>query len=340
MRKRGRTRISDIAKRLGVSTATVSRALTGNGYVRDGLAARIQSAAVEMNYALPGTVTGQRVLLVSSQEAMLDFQRSQFTMYVLAGLQERANAQEIRVDTFTYQNSADLGTLREAAGAEDVIGVLLVTVDDQTLSATQGLSCPVVIVNGDDPGMRLSSVTPCNRSAAALGTSYLTGLGHRRIAFLSVPGRRTILRRFEGWRDALAGDFDPDLALDVEDWTAEAARKSIAAALGRGLDFTAVVAAGDILAAGAIAALQAAGKDVPGDVSVLGIDGLPQGQYLSPALTTVEIPMHAVGAMSLELLGETVRLRGAEIEFPARRIELACKLIRRASCAPAPTVPT
>ena len=86
MRHSGRTRISDIADRLGVSTATVSRALSGNGYVREPLAAQIRSAAVEMNYALPGQVMGQRVLLVSSQEAMIDFQRSQFTMYVLAGV--------------------------------------------------------------------------------------------------------------------------------------------------------------------------------------------------------------------------------------------------------------
>ena len=139
MRQSGRTRISDIATRLGVSTATVSRALTGNGYVREGLSAQIRAAAVEMGYALPGTVTGQRVLLVSSQDAMIDFQRSQFTMYVLAGLQERAAAQDIRVDAFTYQGAADLQVLRQEAEAEDVIGVLLVTVDDQALTAVHDL---------------------------------------------------------------------------------------------------------------------------------------------------------------------------------------------------------
>ncbi len=336
MRQSGRTRISDIATRLGVSTATVSRALTGNGYVREGLSAQIRAAAVEMGYALPGTVTGQRVLLVSSQDAMIDFQRSQFTMYVLAGLQERAAAQDIRVDAFTYQGAADLQVLRQEAEAEDVIGVLLVTVDDQALTAVHDLACPTIIVNGDDPQMLLSSVTPCNRSAAALATRHLIGLGHKRIAFLNRPGRRTILRRFEGWKDALGADFDPALAITVEDWTAEAAQRGVNDALDRGLDFTAIVAAGDILAAGAIAALQTRGMAVPGQVSVLGIDGLPQGQYLSPALSTVSIPMHAVGALSLELLCETVRLRKAGVALPARRIELACELIQRASCGPPP----
>lgn len=336
MRQNGRTRITDIARKLGVSTATVSRALTGNGYVREALAAKIRAAAVEMNYTLPGSVTGRRVLLVSSQEAMIDFQRSQFTMHVLAGLQERADAQDIRVDTQIYQGADDLQSLRETAGAEDVIGVLLVTVDDAILAFAHELPCPAVIVNGDDPGMRLSSVTPCNRSAAALATRHLIELGHRRIAFMNKPGRRTILRRFEGWKDALAEDFDPRLTIEVEDWTAEAARRSVTEALENGLEFTAIVAAGDILAAGAVAALQSAGWKVPGEISVLGIDGLPQGQYLSPALSTVKIPMHAVGALSLDLLCETVRLRSAGIDLPARRIELACELIRRASCGPCP----
>ena len=336
MRQSGRTRISDIATRLGVSTATVSRALTGNGYVREGLSAQIRAAAVEMGYALPGTVTGQRVLLVSSQDAMIDFQRSQFTMYVLAGVQERAEAQGIRIDSFTYQNADDLQALRAAAAAPDVLGVLLVTVDDGMLAKVYDLACPAVVVNGDDPQMRLSSVTPCNRSAAALATRHLAALGHRRIAFLYRPGRRTIQRRYEGWRDVLAGDFEPALILEAADWTAEAAQRSVSRALEQGLDFTAIVAAGDILAAGAISALVAAGRRVPQDVSVIGIDGLPQGQYLAPALTTVKIPMHAVGALSAELLAETVRLRKAGVALPSRRIELACELIERASCAPPP----
>lgn len=336
MRQSGRTRISDIAERLGVSTATVSRALSGNGYVREPLAAQIRSAAVEMNYALPGQITGQRVLLVSSQEAMIDFQRSQFTMYVLAGVQERAEAQDIRIDSFTYQSAGDLQALREATAAPDVLGILLVTVEDRMLAEIYDLPCPAVVVNGDDPQMRLSSVTPCNRSAAALATRYLAGLGHRRIAFLNRPGRRTIQRRYEGWRDVLAGDVEPSLILEVEDWTAEAAQRCVGRALAGGADFTAIVAAGDILAAGAIAALLAAGRRVPQDVSVIGIDGLPQGQYLAPALTTVKIPMHAVGALSLELLTESVRLRKAGVALPARRIELACELIERASCAAAP----
>lgn len=113
--------------------------------------------------------------------------------------------------------------LRVAAASEEVIGLLLVSVDDHVLDFVRGLNIPAVLVNGDDPEMCLSSVTPCNRSAATLASRHLMRLGHERIAFLSRPGRRTITRRLEGWRDALGPMAEGVLELDVEDWTAEAA---------------------------------------------------------------------------------------------------------------------
>lgn len=329
-----RTRISDIADRLGVSTATVSRALNATGYVREDLAARIRATAIGMNYALPQTETGRQALIVSSQEAMIDFKRNQFTMYVLEGVQTRAAARAITLDTHIYHADLGIADLRRAAAAPQVIGLLLVTVDDATLDLVRDLDIPAVLVNGDDPQMTVSSVTPCNRSAAALATRHLRQLGHRRILFLNRPGRRTIQRRLEGWRDAQGGDGDPALVIDIDDWTAEAAARGVTQVIACGPPFTAIVAAGDVLAAGAIAAVQGAGLSVPDDVSVVGIDGLPQGQYMLPALTSVRIPMQAVGALSLDLLMDTADQRRAQMSLPARRIELACELLHRATTAP------
>ncbi len=332
----GRTKISDIASRLGVSTATVSRALSGNGYVREHLASRIRAAAIEMNYAVSSTTAGQKVLIVSSQEAMIDFKRSQFTMYVLEGVRERAESRDIRIESYIYQPNQRFEDLYNAAQAPDLIGLLLVSVDDATLDYVRASDMPAVLVNGDDPEMQLSSVTPCNRSAASLATKHLINQGHRHILFLNRPGRRTIQRRFEGWRDAMAEYYNPDYVIDIDDWTAEAASQRITEVIDSNLSFSAIVAAGDILAVGAVSALQAKGYNVPKDVSVVGIDGLPQGQYMSPALTSVKIPMQTVGALSLDLLIETCRLTNADIEMPARRIELACELINRESVGPPP----
>lgn len=336
MASSGRTRISDIARKLGVSTATVSRALSGNGYVREPLQAQIRAAAIEMNYALPSMRRGHRVLVAASQAAMIDFKRSQFTTYVLEGLRARAEAQGIALSTHIFDGYDSLPALRAAADDPELIGLLLLTVEDAVVDFVTGFDLPVVLVNGDDPQMRISSVTPCNRSAATLATQHLMQMGHRRILFLTRPGRRTITRRQEGWRDALGDLYAPELMVEVEDWTAEAASDAMKRVLSSGLRFTGIVAAGDILAAGAILALRQADVDVPAAVSVIGIDGLPQGQYLQPALSAVEIPMQAVGAQALDLLIETQRLHSAGLALPARRIELACRLQPRDSTAPAP----
>ena len=329
-----RARISDIAEKLGVSTATVSRAISGKGYVREELAERIRAAARELGYAMPESLVGQRVMLVVSHEAMIDFERSQFTMYVLEGLKARAAERGIQIEHHAFRTAEGLANLADLARADDLIGMLFLTVDDASLETARALECPVVLVNSDDPEMRLSSVTPCNRSAAAMATRHLVDYGHERIAFLTKPGRRTIQRRLEGLRDVLFDLGNMPLVIEAEDWTVQAAHDAVANALAEGIDFTAIVAAGDILAAGALHALHESGRKVPEDVSVIGIDGLPQAAYLSPALTTVAIPMQDIGAFSLDLLCNTAELRGTNRAMPLSRIELACRLTERDSTGP------
>jgi len=326
-----RARIRDIAEHLGISTATVSRAISGKGYVREELGEKIRAAAIELNYGLPEDFAGKRVLLVVSHEAMIDFERSQFTMYVLEGLRRRASERGLVIDNHAIRSADELDGLAELARASDLLGILFLTVDDSILKPARSLECPVVLVNTDDPEMRLSSVTPCNRSAAAMAARHLTDLGHERIAFLTKPGRRTIQRRLEGVRDALGSRQDTMIVIEAEDWTVQAAQAAVAEALADDRQFTGIVAAGDILAAGALIALHAAGLRVPEDVSVIGIDGLPQGAYLAPALTTVSIPMQAIGAYSLDMLCNTAQLQGTSRNFPVSRIELACSLTKRNS---------
>lgn len=331
MIKKKRIRIADIAKAVGVSSATVSRALSGEGYVREDLASQIRIAAMDMNYQLPQNLVNQKVLLAASYDAMLDFHRNQFTTYVLQGLHRRAENLNIEIDIYTLHSDDLIEELKLKAASENYIGVLLLTVEDVLLDIGQHLSCPVVLINGDDPNMQLSSVSPCNRSAASVATSHLTQLGHKKIVFLTKSGRRTILRRQEGWQDVTAAQLDKNYIIEVDDWTAQSGQKAIEQVLRSDLEFTAIVAAADVLAVGAVLGLTAMGIAVPEEVSVIGIDGLPQGEYLSPPLTSVAIPMEAVGATALDLICERVKYAEANIEMPVKRIELACKLKVRGS---------
>lgn len=331
-----RVRLEEIARRCGVSVSTASRALTGAAGVREQVRAGIIEAARNLSYAIPTSVVGRKVMVAASSAAIIDNSRAQFTFHVLDGLNERARVLGVELATRPVASSQDeLALLREAEADPVVAGCLFLTLEDDMLPLTQGFSKPIVLINGDDPTMRHSSVTPCNRAAAQFAAGHLLELGHRRILFVLRRGRRTIQRRYEGWRDALiaagVGEVD-DLVVEVEDWLPDLAAKEVARRIEqRGLDFTAVLTAGDSLAYGAMMGLEQKRVSVPGDVSVVGMDDLPQSAFSSPPLSAMHIPMREMGSEALSLLLD--HLSGGPM-LP-RRVELACHLVVRQSTAPA-----
>ncbi len=326
-----RARLNDIAKRCGVSVSTVSRALSGEKGVSQELRQSVQEVARALRYAVPIEIGGSKVVLATSREAMVDYSRSQFTWYVLEGLKKRAEMMGIEI---IIEPIADTGIARivELERDASVSGVIFLTVDDpQILDAAAKFAKPVVLVNSDDPQMRLSSVLPCNRSAARLATDYLLQEGHRKIAFLMCPGRRTIEQRLDGWREAYMqhGMPAPDaLIIAVNDWLPELAEQAILERVRANRNaFSAVLCAGDSLAIGAIRGLLSLGYRVPDDYSVMGMDDLPFTEYMDPPLTTIHLPVNEMGSTALELLQEMI---SGNIALP-RRIELACALAERQS---------
>ncbi len=328
-----RIRLEDLAQSCGVSISTVSRALSGGSGVRPEIVERVQRAAADYAYLLPSSLSGQKIVVLASRAAMIDYARSQFTLNVMQGVEDRARVLRAQVVTRAVGTADDeRRVLDEASADPDTAGLLFLTLDDEEMLApTRGFPKPVVLLNGDDPLMQLSSVAPSNRAAGALATDHLIRLGHRRILFLMRRGRRTIERRLEGWRDRMqhAGCWDPALVVEVEDWLPDLAEAAVTQRLRQG-GFTAILAAGDVLAQGALQALAKAGVSVPGQVSVMGMDGLPQTAFLNPPLTAMQMPMAEIGGAAVELLRD---LRSG-LPLPARRIELACRLLPRESTGP------
>lgn len=329
MQKR-RVTMEDLARQCRVSVATVSRVLAGQPGVRPELRRRVREAAAALGYALPVAMAGRLAVLLASRSALIDATRSQFTLHVLKGMRERAAAlgMTLEIRPIDAHFAANFGAGEAAAGY-----LLLSPESDAQIDAAAAGERPVILVNADDPLMRLSSVAPCNRSAAALATERLIALGHRRILLLTRPGRRTIAQRREGWAERLAAQgLKADLVEEVGDWDPELAAAAIRARLDRnGLDFTAILATGDSLAIGAMLALSDRGVAVPGEVSVMGFDGLPQGELQSPPLSTIEIPMRSIGAAAIDLLRDVV----VNPQAPPRRVEIGCRILERGSTGPA-----
>lgn len=328
-----RVRLEDIAARCNTSLSTVSRALSGEKGVSQALRAQILEVARAVRYSPAVEMGGSRIVLAVSQVAMLDYHRYQFSWYVLQGLKERAKV--LGLDLVTHPLSGK-GTqaLTDLLNQDDIGGMLALTVDDPAiLDVVVNLKKPAVLVNSEDPLMRLSSVMPCNRSATRMAADYLVSHGHRDILFLTHPGRRTIEQRQEGWQESMRYFQLPcaeQQVISVTDWLPELAEQAVVAWFReKKRTCTAILCANDSLALGAINGLQRLGLDVPGDISVVGMNDLPQAEFASPPLTTVHLPVQEIGVIALELLQDIIV---GNVTIP-RRIELACAMVERQSVA-------
>lgn len=148
-----------------------------------------------------------------------------------------------------------------------------------------------------------------NEGGAHALVAHVLSQGHRRVLFLGGrPDHTTAQGRERGCLAAHRArgiDVDPALVLHG-DFTRDSGHRLIREALAAGLEFTAVVAATDMVAAGALTALREAGLSVPGDVSLAGYDDIPFARDLYPALTTVHVPYEELGRLAVPTaLGRT-----------------------------------
>lgn len=184
-----------------------------------------------------------------------------------------------------------------------VDGILALAPQPTVVDALAAVSgdTPLVAV-GPGPQDLLPAVAVDHYGAAAAVTRHLLDLGHRTVFHLAGPTDRTDPgSRLAGWRDTLVGAGAVLPLPLVGDLSAESGYE-LASHLASRSDVTAVFAASDQMALGALRALFDAGRRVPQDVSVVGFDGTPQAEFFSPPLTTVGQNFTELGRRSLELL--------------------------------------
>jgi LacI family transcriptional regulator len=186
-------------------------------------------------------------------------------------------------------------------------------------------------------GRGISAINIDNQGGAGAMVAHLASLGRRRIGFIAGPERNhDAAERLAGYQAALAeaGLSAPIAALPGDFMEAggyEAVRRLLE--LGEAGKVDALFAANDSMAVGALSALRRAGIRVPDDVAVGGFDDIPIAAYLSPALTTVQVPIAELGTHALEALLGAVQAPGAH---EARQEVLPTRLVVRRSCgAPA-----
>jgi LacI family transcriptional regulator len=203
----------------------------------------------------------------------------------------------------------------EQMRARHVDGFVLATAHahDPVLAEAAGAGLPVVLMNRTDPEHDFSSVSVDNEQGMQMSVAHLVALGHTRIAHIAGPPQiSTGEGRRRGYDEGLkAANLDPDedLVVAATGFTVEEGARCCRELLARrdrassaGASFTAIAAANDMLAVGGFTALDEAGLDCPGDLSLVGFNDMPFVDRLRPPLTTIRFPHYQLGTEAAELL--------------------------------------
>lgn len=335
MIRKVRATLQDVARLAGVSTATVSRALSQPDLVQQETLERVRDAVAALNYVPGGAaraLASGRTLTIGAVVPTLD--HAIFARAIQAMQTELAeNGYQLLVAAHDYVPAQEAASVR-AMLARGVDALTVVGADhlDETWAMLANADVPVVLSWSFDP--RLPSVGFDNERAGRLIADHLAELGHRRFGMISgfTHANDRARMRVAGARAALSarGIELASSCVVEEPFTLAGGRAGLAELLARAEPPTAVICGNDLLAAGALFEAQATGLAVPDALSIAGIDNLEIAAHLTPPLTTVHLPTTELGrAVARQLLA---RLRG---ETQPQRLELAIELVvRRSAAAP------
>lgn len=303
----------DVARAAGVSVSTVSRVVNGGAGVRGEKTRSVERAIRDLGYR-PNWLARELSLgaAVSTVGVLVPQLADEFTGSVVTGVER-----ELKRAGFHMVCSLGHGDPRDEAAALQVFrdrrvtGLILVTpaLSDNELLNEYAAGTPLVLVNHRIEELAEACIHIDNEQAGYLAARHLLELGHRDIVHISGPlSRQDARARQEGFQRALEeAGLERDAARVVEaDYNAREGEAAMRRLLRRGR-FTALFAANDVIAAGAMVALREAGMSVPGDVSVVGFDDRSLAVLLEPPLTTIRYPMEDVGCRAARHLVQRVR---------------------------------
>lgn len=329
--KPGKTRIKDIASALGLSTATVSRALTSKGLVAEPTLSLIRDKAAEMNYR--PNVQARSLRTQRSMSVLLVVREigNPFYLEVFKGAETRARAANYSILMGNTENDP----AREAEYFEmlrdgHADGMILMT--GSVPADWRGPYENVVIALEMVEGTRMSQILIDNVKAVDQAIDYLTGLGHTKIATITGPvGEGMSEKRLSGFSAAMARHRlqVPENYVQRGDYHFDEAVSATRTLLALPERPTAIFAANDEMAFGVLNEAQSQGLNVPDDLSVVGFDDIYLSRAVYPPLTTISQPRTEIGRRAMDVL--LSQLDGGDI-FTS--VKIPTRLVQRATTAP------
>jgi DNA-binding LacI/PurR family transcriptional regulator len=332
LRSRRGPSMAQVAELAGVSSQTVSRVANGLTNVDHATRDRVLAAMGELGYRPNSAARALKTGRFQSIGVIMTTLSTYGNMRTLDAI-ATASAQagySITLMPISVPTQGEMAVAFSRLSEQAVDGVAIIieahTLDNSDIVLPPGL--PAVILDSD-AGDSYTVVDADQREGARLATQHLLDLGHSTVLHVAGPASSfSASRRLDSWRETLVAAGAAVLEPEFGDWTVDSGYE-----IGRRLalreEVTAVFAANDQMALGIMRALHEAGRDVPGDVSVVGFDDMAEAEAFWPPLTTVHQDFAEIGRRSIQMLLQ-------EIEDHSRGVGttiVPTRLVVRASTA-------
>ncbi len=328
--------IMDVAREAGVSYSTVSRVINNYEFVRPETRRRVLNAITRLGYVVnqqARSLAGGRSQIIG---LLVPEVGNSYIGTVMRGIDAELVAAQYDLMLYTTHHRHLKESLYVAALTRGMTDGLLLLVPQNSEVYVESLHqrrFPYVVIDHQGLDDYSPSVVATNWQGAFDATEYLINLGHRRIGHIAGDQRLSAgMDRLSGYRAALEKHqipFDPAL---VSNGRFQQPESYLAAntLLDLSEPPTAIFAASDMSAFGAVDAIRNRGLRIPDDISIVGFDDIPEAAYMHPFLTTVRQPLYDMGRLATRLLLQAI----AAGELPSERIIVDTELILRQSCQP------
>jgi len=325
-----------------VHPSTVSRVLNPEtrSMVSSAVADRVSRIAAEMGYARSSLAYGLRTGRTHTIGVIIpDLTNPLFPPIIRQIERTLADQGYIAVLADSDNDQKNESAIVQSLMTRNVDGLILATAHrlDSVVNSCVEDNIPLVLVNRTIDSHSVTAVINDDSHGIDLAVSHLVELGHKSIAYLGGPqDTSTGHDRFLAFKTLKRkGKFKShnDLILNCKAFTEAEGHRGFLSILEKRREFTAVVAANDLLALGCYDAMQELGLSCPADISVTGFNDMPFMNRLSPPLTSLRIPHHEIGHQAAGLLLERIQ----NPESRVRTVNLLPELIIRKSTAPPKT---
>jgi LacI family transcriptional regulator len=330
--------IEQIASLSGVSRSTVSRVVNNHPRVSPHVRARVRRVIEERGYApnaaarsLAASCTNVICLLIVRGTATIF--TNQYFPPLVQGISEACNECGYYLMLSMVKAGQATSFYQRVVNGRHCDGIVMLAndVDPAMVAMLLEDGTPYVLIGSHPAYPELNSVDVENFEGARLAVRHLLSLGHRRIATIS--GRLTSspgAERYDGYVAAMqeAGLPIPGDCVAQGDLTGQSGYLAMRRLLQPARPPTAVFAADDAMAGGALRAIHEAGLSVPGDIALVGFDDVPVASLMDPQLTTIRQPIHQLGAQAARVFIDQLRGR---VAAPVQQ-RLPVELVIRQSC--------